>query len=1629
MKTIYLKHFLKLPLVFLLLLMGHTGWGQIIATSNFGATSGSIDENISFTTQQNQSSTQPAWNTGSNELRLYYHSGGNGGSVTLQPAEGIVITNVVLTSSTSPTVKYNVDGGEDLTASLSGTTYTISDIEAGESLKIRNANTSNTQLRLTGITVTYELTTSDPIFNISTSEITGLGYMEGNAPVSQSFSVSGLNLDPANGNITVTAPANFQVSIDDVSFNNSLNIAYTDGTLAATDVFVRLNESLAISTYNGDIEISGGGVTDVTVSVEGVVTEFVNICGEEDFTNSALTSSYANGNFVGNNGITWTYVASRDHNNDANNSGIDGKAIMLRRVSDNSAISSSTISNGIGNFSVKLYKGFTGGGNRQVELFINGISQGTSIAFDDNNEHIFEVNNINIAGDFTIEIKNITSTQVILDDITWTCYSAGPVTQVATPSITASGVENGVDTYFNTANITLATTTDGATIYYTTDGSDPTTTSTEYTSSFAVTSTTTIKAFAVADDLDDSNIAEKTITITEPATAAIPYSEAFDNTLGDWISFTNAGVNWTAGSAGASVNGYNSQSELVWLLSPKFLTAQANSLLSFDHTSQFTTGNDLEIRYSTDYVGYGDPTVANWTTLQAITSVSNGSVTDLAIPASGDIHIALVYTDVSSPYAQWTISNLSIEEPSTDPILFVSETELTGFTYGLGNGPSTSQSFVLSGENLNGSEDITLLADTGFEISLNDIDFEDELILTDYEGENTTVYVRLASGLALGAHSGIILIDGYGADEEVSVSGSVLAVPVVTEADDLTAQVGVSFSYEITASDEPFSYVISSDDLPTGLSLNEETGLISGTPTVAGEFIFGVTAENAIGTSEEAVFIINVAKGVQTVTGLGNIDAYLGDADIILPTVTNQGFTIIYDIDPNTVASISDNTVSILDLGTIDFMAYTEDNNANYEDYTEVFTITVTEAPEVYDGTGTFLKITSVDDLTDGYYVITNEADAFAMNNTHTTFFAHTAITPFSGTLTNPDASIVWKIETNGSGKTIYNEVIEKYVGWQSGNSASAEDAPADSNRWTFTYADSKFTVNNVATTTRQLSYNFTSPRFAAYGNTNQQELQLYKLTTSVIWTTDNQWSGTPSISEDVIIEGDLTVTDLNSFSAKTLTVNGSLTIEADGLVTVAENITNNGTFVVESEANLIQLTANTSDNSGEITVHRNSSLIKHLDYTLWSSPVAGQGLQAFSPQTLWYRIYTYNTTDNEWEKVFENQEDDDVDFEEGTGYMFRAPNDFVTTPYIYDGTFTGIPQSGNITVTFNTPGVYQGVGNPYPSNIKIEGADGFWDNNSDTGTLYFWTNVNEWNGEDYGGNNWATFSKVGGIGVIGDGESAENDDDEKIPNGIVPAGQGFVIETDGEITDVTFTNNMRTSNEGVFFKTANAEKSRLWLNLSQNGTNFNQMLIGYMEGTTQGYDFGFDAKMFNYTGDALYSLIDNNTGNYIIQGRALPFDDNDEVPLGFRALSGGTFTISLTNFDGLFTEGQDIFLKDNLTQTEQNLKTGNYTFVSEEGTFDNRFKIVYKESADLSVTTPDLNNNWLVYAKDGNFQIETQGFEMKEVVIYDMLGRTVYQKQANGTSHTTSAFKTNGVLIIKVITTDNQVLTKKTAI
>ncbi len=86
-------------------------------------------------------------------------------------------------------------------------------------------------------------------------------------------------------------------------------------------------------------------------------------------------------------------------------------------------------------------------------------------------------------------------------------------------------------TYTAAQSVTLSDPTPGALIYYTTNGTTPTTASNLYTGPIAVSTTTTIKALAVASGFLNSAVATATYTI-QPAASGPSYGAGFASSTG-----------------------------------------------------------------------------------------------------------------------------------------------------------------------------------------------------------------------------------------------------------------------------------------------------------------------------------------------------------------------------------------------------------------------------------------------------------------------------------------------------------------------------------------------------------------------------------------------------------------------------------------------------------------------------------------------------------------------------------------------------------------------------------------------------------------------------------------------------------------------------------------------------------------------------------------------------------------------------------------------------------------------------------------------------------------------------------------------------------------------------------------
>ena len=202
--------------------------------------------------------------------------------------------------------------------------------------------------------------------------------------------------------------------------------------------------------------------------------------------------------------------------------------------------------------------------------------------------------------------------------------------------------------------------------------------------------------------------------------------------------------------------------------------------------------------------------------------------------------------------------------------------------------------------------------------------------------------------------------------------------------------------------------------------------------------------------------------------------------------------------------------------------------------------------------------------------------------------------------------------------------------------------------------------------------------------------------------------------------------------------------------------------------------------------------------------------------------------------------------------------------------------------------------------------------------------------------------------------------------------------------------------------------------------------MVGYATDATYGFDTFFDAQAAVPGFMKIYSLIGNDV--YDIQGRSLPFDQNDQVPLGATFVEAGNYTIALNTIDGIFLDStQNIFLEDKLTNNIHNLKTTPYSFTASAGTFHDRFVLRYTNTV-LGNENFENNNNVTVFT-NANININSSVETIRSVQIFDLLGRDIAKfDNINNRSFTIQNVKpTQSTLLVKVTLSNGTVVSKKT--
>ena len=549
------------------------------------------------------------------------------------------------------------------------------------------------------------------------------------------------------------------------------------------------------------------------------------------------------------------------------------------------------------------------------------------------------------------------------------------------------------------------------------------------------------------------------------------------------------------------------------------------------------------------------------------------------------------------------------------------------------------------------------------------------------------------------------------------------------------------------------------------------------------------------------------------------------------------------------------------------------------------------------------------------------------------------------------------------------------------------------------------------------------------------------------IWQGASWSNGKPDTNRSAVIESYYATDIHGAIEACNLHIakGARLIVRAADYIRIQNDLSVEGSLDIMHEGSLImQDDTGKIENSGSISIHKTNPGLKPFDYTYWSSPVQSAKLETVFWNSPKNSFYFFSTKD--FEDLNDDGLDDDNnawvsisgDMQVGRGYTSMAPN---TTPFsnIEHVTFNGIINNGIIEIPVyaqsgSTPKQHYWnlVGNPYPSAIDAELLFDHPENkNLLSRTLYFWTHSTPASedpstGElSYSSNDYAMYTiGTGGIKAHPNG---------KEPTQYISSCQGFFIEALQE-GQLIFDNAMRTPSGNDNFYKSNRRKNekkenKIWLNLTNEEGAFSQILIGFLEGATAGFDHNFDGLRIDAQNPVNFYSLDQDH-HYGIQG--LPnFKGNEKVKLGLfsRIQEETLMQISIDHIKGNFAN-KDILLKDKSLNKKHKLMDSPYSFVlNESGKVNDRFELVFGHGSadDLDSISDQTKIVWQLI--DDILLVRTNNKDtIYRLEIFDLNGRKL-KDQKNPTNLARiqwSGLPARSIYILRVHLQDSKTIISK---
>ena len=441
--------------------------------------------------------------------------------------------------------------------------------------------------------------------------------------------------------------------------------------------------------------------------------------------------------------------------------------------------------------------------------------------------------------------------------------------------------------------------------------------------------------------------------------------------------------------------------------------------------------------------------------------------------------------------------------------------------------------------------------------------------------------------------------------------------------------------------------------------------------------------------------------------------------------------------------------------------------------------------------------------------------------------------------------------------------------------------------------------------------------------------------------------------------------------------------------------------------------------------------------------------------------IWSYNSqtleSNTEWQDYYQwNYVGNSGLIKTGEGFTMKGTGGTASIDTTQNYVFIGKPNNGDIALPLPYDQTYL-VGNPYPSALDadefiLDNLAGRAGVNVFNGALYFWDHFglsnNHYLAEYEGG--YATYTLIGGVKAIATSSLTAGGTGTKVPQRYVPVGQGFFVDAylDPALSGTTaivsggtlnFKNSQRafmreSTPNSVFLKkrettkTNGAIKPKIRLGFDSPIGAHRQLLIGVDPNTSNNYDLGYDAPMFDTNENDIYWKI--NESQFVIQG-VPDFNTDRTIPLGMVIANEGELSLKIDELEN-FPSGKAVYLHDAVTGQYHDLKNSTFKTVLAAGNYDNRFSLTFESKTTetfLEVTESNSNDGIIVLFSNNYNMLIIRNNELDSTVntvsLFNILGQHITNWDVEDKEQTNIQIPIknmpSGIYIVKVKTSKGE--------